>query len=647
MAVFGGYCCQSVVVFVCLFVQFHRCIAQTSSTIVAPTTSAPATTQPTLHPTSLAPTVPPSTSIPTTGTPTTRHPTFSPTQSPTCMPSEYQDAATSNACVPVRECNQSTGIYMTVPATPTSNVQCSASEPRCPSGQFINSPANATSVVECANVSTCGPSDPFQIEAPTPTSDRVCNSTQPLCAEESHEYRSRSATATSNKICTSLTTCNVSFGGGKYQKVPPTATTDRICGNCSGCEIQGYQVQAPCTAFNDTTCAQSETEKPLPIADILLIVFAVVLFIGIAVTVVARVESRLKQTVDKLEDKEQLLQASNSELIHVQSTVKRMEQAWQIPEKHVKWRTKIAEGSYGHVWKGSWAGHDVAIKILQRSLDDEFEPHAETDFKSECQVLQSIRHPHLVLFFGAGEITGDKKAFIVTEFMAKGSLRSVLNDSSNILKWEQKQSVASHIASGMQYLHNLGIVHRDLKSDNCLCDIQLNTKVADFGTSKLISSEKIISEGRDETLFVSQGHASATMTKGIGTLLWMAPELFTSERHTYGPKVDVYSFAIIMWEIATRREPWDELSMTSYLNMYAELGDALDAGRRPAIPNELLSPNHAAYITTMRKCWDQTPEKRPKFSQIVEIFTVNAFDADYEGEGDGELANTNIDYAGP
>eukprot|EP00040_Diaphanoeca_grandis_P035740 m.225456 g.225456 ORF g.225456 m.225456 type:complete len:131 (-) comp33461_c0_seq4:352-744(-) len=73
--------------------------------------------------------------------------------------------------------------------------------------------------------------------------------------------------------------------------------------------------------------------------------------------------------------------------------------------------------------------------------------------------------------------------------MVGGSLRSILH-SDQVLSWERNQSIAIDIARGMAHLHKLQIIHRDLKSDNCLCDGSFNTKVADFGTSRILDAKE-------------------------------------------------------------------------------------------------------------------------------------------------------------
>eukprot|EP00035_Acanthoeca_spectabilis_P000874 m.76045 g.76045 ORF g.76045 m.76045 type:complete len:165 (-) comp10481_c0_seq1:619-1113(-) len=138
-------------------------------------------------------------------------------------------------------------------------------------------------------------------------------------------------------------------------------------------------------------------------------------------------------------------------------------------------------GAYGTVWKGQWGSQLVAIEVLKRVVDED-DPDGMAEFNKECETLQTIKNPCLLMFLGAGT-NDDGQAYMVTEFMNSGSLRTVLLDKSRPLEWDVRIRVATQIARGMQHLHKLKIVHRDIKSDNVLLDDKCNAKVCDFGKS--------------------------------------------------------------------------------------------------------------------------------------------------------------------
>jgi serine/threonine protein kinase len=96
----------------------------------------------------------------------------------------------------------------------------------------------------------------------------------------------------------------------------------------------------------------------------------------------------------------------------------------------------------------------------------------------------------------------------------------------------------------------------------------------------------------------------------------MAPEIFTGAASSYGPEVDVYSYGIIMWELATRSRPWAELDDSSYIAFKVALTKALMAGQRPPLRDDIESA-HPIFVKVMRKAWATDPNDRPSFSHIV------------------------------
>ena len=191
---------------------------------------------------------------------------------------------------------------------------------------------------------------------------------------------------------------------------------------------------------------------------------------------------------------------------------------------------KLSEGGYGIVYRGKWKHTTVAIKEIKKEI---IEQDKLEEFRNECAVMEVIRHPNIVMFLGA--CTQTPHLCIVLEYCSRGSLWSLLHDNHIKMSWEYRKKFALDIAKGVYYLHTnkQPILHRDLKSLNVLLDHALNCKLADFGWTRVIDK---------------------VMTSKIGTYQWMAPEVIRG--YKYSEKADVFSFGIILWELATRKPPY-------------------------------------------------------------------------------------------
>ncbi|KAJ0025548.1 hypothetical protein Pint_07953 [Pistacia integerrima] len=179
--------------------------------------------------------------------------------------------------------------------------------------------------------------------------------------------------------------------------------------------------------------------------------------------------------------------------------------------------------------------------------------------------------------------------FSLVEYMPGGSLYDYLHKNHNVLKLSQLLRFAIDVCKGMEYLHQNNIIHRDLKTANLLMDTQKVIKVADFGVAR----------------FQSQG---GVMTAETGTYRWMAPEvcLFNVINHQqYDQKADVFSFAIVLWELVTAKVPYDNMTP-----LQAALG--VRQGLRPDLPENA----HPKLLDLMQRCWEGVPNKRPSFSDI-------------------------------
>jgi serine/threonine protein kinase len=130
---------------------------------------------------------------------------------------------------------------------------------------------------------------------------------------------------------------------------------------------------------------------------------------------------------------------------------------------------------------------------------------------------------------------------MVTEYMHMGSLYRLIHSSGQgpRLSLRRRLKMLRDICRGMMCIQRMNIVHRDLKSANCLVDKHWAVKVCDFGLSRCAAD------------------AAQPGQTAVGTPEWMAPELLRSEPATY--KCDVFSFGVIVWEMSTLRRPWEGL----------------------------------------------------------------------------------------
>jgi serine/threonine protein kinase len=126
------------------------------------------------------------------------------------------------------------------------------------------------------------------------------------------------------------------------------------------------------------------------------------------------------------------------------------------------------------VWTAKWSNMMVAVKLLKKKYiandcDPEYasafaalDAEAAEEFEKETATLRSIKHPSLLIFFGAGT-ADDGRLFMATEYLRLGALRGVLLDHSRKVDWDTRNRIALQVASGCAHLHSLSIVHRDLK----------------------------------------------------------------------------------------------------------------------------------------------------------------------------------------
>ncbi|XP_065016997.1 serine/threonine-protein kinase STY46-like isoform X6 [Musa acuminata AAA Group] len=254
---------------------------------------------------------------------------------------------------------------------------------------------------------------------------------------------------------------------------------------------------------------------------------------------------------------------------------------WEIDRRFLKMGKKIARGSCGDLYRATYLGQDVAVKILRA---DQLNEALLLEFNQEVDILRRVHHKNIVHYIGA--CVKPTELCIITEYMTGGNLYDHLHKQHISLELPHLLKFSIDICKGMDYLHQNNIIHRDLKTANLLLDANSVVKVGDFGVARFQNQEGV-------------------MTAETGTYRWMAPEVINHQH--YDNKADVFSFAIVLWELATSRVPYDNMTP-----LQAALG--VRQGLRPDIPKDM----HPRLAALMQRCWDEVPSKRPSFEEITQ-----------------------------
>jgi len=248
---------------------------------------------------------------------------------------------------------------------------------------------------------------------------------------------------------------------------------------------------------------------------------------------------------------------------------------------------ELGRGGFGVVYKGSWRMTDVAVKELLLTQLTDATLH---EFEAEANTMKALRHPNIVAFYG---YCTRPKYCIVMEYMPQGSLYNILHNLQADITWEVRLRIASDITRGLVYLHAENIVHRDIKSMNVLLNEHSKACLADFGLARV----------KTETLSVTSRSSQAA-----GTVRWMAPELF-KRRAVYTRKSDMYSLGITLWELASRKIPFQDSASNDVVPMWVKDGERED------IPEDC----PAKLASVIKVCWDGDPGLRPDAQDVAEF----------------------------
>jgi hypothetical protein len=216
---------------------------------------------------------------------------------------------------------------------------------------------------------------------------------------------------------------------------------------------------------------------------------------------------------------------------------------WLIEAKHIeilcnKDGEQIVLGrcSFGVVYKGLRSGvQPVAVKQLLQADASQM-----VEFQKEIQMMEQLSFDrNIVQFYGA--CLAPPHPMLILEFMEGGDLRTALTQAPEELAWASKgKQIAMDIARGLVYLHSQKVVHADLKAKNILLTRDFGTaKIADVGLARMMHS--------------TMNTMNSATGSPAGTFAYAAPEMLMGEK--WNEKADVYSFGVLLWELATSEIP--------------------------------------------------------------------------------------------
>ncbi|KAK7002113.1 kinase-like domain-containing protein, partial [Favolaschia claudopus] len=259
---------------------------------------------------------------------------------------------------------------------------------------------------------------------------------------------------------------------------------------------------------------------------------------------------------------------------------------------------KIGSGGYKDVFLGTLHSEPVAI--------GQFRERVTARGMQELKILAALDHPNIVAFFGLAFCEVSAVTFLVTEYCSNGDLHEYIK-TQPAPSLSHAILVIQDITNGVQYLHqrNPSVIHRDLKSSNVLLTRDGTAKIADFGLAK------------------EKRTIDSMATSLVGTVNWQAPELWCAEPR-YDVKVDVYSCAMVYWEVLqwvlnVKTYPWAGMN-EHYI--YNEVGRR---GKRPKTSN--IAVRWPALVELLDRMWAQSPASRPTIGEAS--FTLQRFCEDH------------------
>ncbi|KAF4022490.1 hypothetical protein G4228_014231 [Cervus hanglu yarkandensis] len=270
----------------------------------------------------------------------------------------------------------------------------------------------------------------------------------------------------------------------------------------------------------------------------------------------------------------------------------------------------LSRGASGTVSSARHADWRVQVAVKHLQIHSPLLDSERNDILREAEILHKARFSYILPILGIcnePEFLG-----IVTEYMPNGSLNELLHRKIEYpdVPWPLRFRILHEIALGVNYLHNMNppLLHHDLKTQNILLDNEFHVKIADFGLSKW------------RMMSLSQSRSSKSAPEG-GTIVYMPPENYEpGQKARASVKHDIYSYAVITWEVLSRKQPFEDVTNPLQIMYGVSQGHRPDTNEE-SLPSDI--PHRALMVSLIESGWAQNPDERPSFLKcLIELEPV-------------------------
>ncbi|CAB5389626.1 unnamed protein product [Rhizophagus irregularis] len=257
-----------------------------------------------------------------------------------------------------------------------------------------------------------------------------------------------------------------------------------------------------------------------------------------------------------------------------------------------RWKDSLL--SYGSKrWKVK-SNTRVALKCLNNSQDN------LDEFMNEVKAYPHQNIDNILKIYGISQNPNTKEYIMVLEYAKGGNFNSYLKEKCKVFDWYNGLKILTNIIEGLNKIHQKQMVHRDFHTGNILF-------------TKLKSSRRFSTDDYNYMACISDMGLCKKVddideTNIYGVMPYVAPEVLKGNPYT--PAADIYSFGMIMYYVATVKQPFANCAHDQFLALN------ICNGIRPEI-NDQIAPK--CYIDLMKKCWDSNPNNRPNSVEIKEL----------------------------